>query len=415
MNITIEADAPRDNETLQRAVDAVAKSGGGTVEVLSGVYHMRDALHLRAGVILLGESGAILRKEPSVCSALTQVCGYGHYEFTVAEPDNFAVGMGVLISDKEAGGFYTTQATIIAREGDWFFIDRPFSHDYHPSRGGIVESLFSIVDGHNIRGAGLQNLILEGNGDENENLNGCRGGGVFLLGCRDVEIKNVEVAHYNGDAISFQQCIDIKVQSCDIHHNIGGGLHPGSGSVRYLLSDNRIHDNGGDGIYYCLRTTHSRCENNEIDQNGGVGISIGERDTDHCIVGNRIARNGGAGIEFRVPVVQSGDRTRVEKNRLEANCQKDGEAEIVVAAGLRDISIADNCVVASGGVVLWVGENCENISFYNNKIGDADDVIAGEAVLRKAPLTLPDVGPEAASAGAARHLGIEVLDAPNRL
>ncbi len=410
MNITIEPDAPRDNSTLQHAVDAVAKSGGGTVEVPTGVYQMRDALHLREGVLLLGEKNAILRKEPSVCSALSQVCGYGHYEFAVAQPDKFEVGMGVLISDSEAGGFYTTQATITAREGDWFFIDRPFSHDYHPSRGGIVESLFSIVDGHDISGAGLIQLTLDGNEAENENLNGCRGGGVFLLGCRDVEIKNVEVAHYNGDAISFQQCIDIAVQGCDIHHNSGGGLHPGSGSVRYVLSDNRILNNGGDGIYYCLRTTHSRCENNEIYENGGVGVSVGERDTDHLIVGNNIARNGGAGIEFRVPVVQSGDRARVEKNRLEANCQKDGEAEIVVNAGLRDISIAENRIFPSGAAVLWVGENCENVSFYDNEIIGADSIIAGEAVLRKAPETLPDVGPEAASVGSARHLGIEFLD-----
>jgi len=409
MNMTIQPDAPRDNSTLQRAVDEVAKSGGGIVEVPAGVYQMRDALHLREGVLLLGESGVMLRKEPSVCSALAQVCGYGHYEFAVAEPEKFEVGMGVLLTDDEAGGFYTTQATITAREGDWFFIDRPFSHDYHPSRGGLVESLFSIVDGHNIRGAGLQELTLDGNEAETRMLNGCRGGGVFLLGCRDIEMRNIEVSHYNGDAISFQQCIDIKVQGCEIHQNSGGGLHPGSGSVRYLLSDNRIHDNGGDGIYYCLRTTHSRCEYNEIYHNGGVGISIGERDTDHLIVRNRIAGNGGAGIEFRAPMVQSGDHARVEKNRLAANCRNEGEAEIVVAAGLRDISISGNIIFAFRTAVLWVGENCENISFYDNHI-DESDIIAGEPVLRQAPDTLSEVGPEAAPVGAARHLGIEVLD-----
>ncbi len=121
-------------------------------------------------------------------------------------------------------------------------------------------------------------------------------------------MRNVEIRNYRGDGLSFQQDIDVTVDGCHLHHNTGGGLHPGSGSVRYILQGNRIHDNGGCGIFYCLRTTHSLCRDNRIENNAGTGISIGERHTDHAITGNTIRGQGGAGISFRPPIRRSGDR-----------------------------------------------------------------------------------------------------------
>ena len=109
---------------LQRAVDEVAAAGGGTVVVAPGVYEMRDALHLRSGVRVVGRPGTVLRKAPSAESPVPAFLGYGHYEIIVAEPDKFPVGTGVHILDSGSGGFYTTVATVIGREGDRLFINR---------------------------------------------------------------------------------------------------------------------------------------------------------------------------------------------------------------------------------------------------------------------------------------------------
>lgn len=43
------------NEAIQRAVDAVAKAGGGVVRIPAGTYRMHDALYLRSGVRVVGE------------------------------------------------------------------------------------------------------------------------------------------------------------------------------------------------------------------------------------------------------------------------------------------------------------------------------------------------------------------------
>lgn len=403
-----------DDATLQRACNALHESGG-TLEIPAGTYAMRNALHLRDGVHIVGEAGTILQKTPSSQSALTHVCGFGHYEFRVAEPEKFQIGDGVLIADNNAGGFYTTQATIIAREGDLFFIDRPFAHDYNPNAGGNVTSVFSLLDAHDVRGASARNLILDGHFPAEENLlNGCRGGGIFLLGAHEIALENIEVKNFHGDALSFQQCTDIAINRCYLHDNTGGGLHPGSGSVRYWLLENKIENNGGCGIFYCLRTTHSLCENNAIRGNKSHGISIGERDTDHVLRGNIIQENGGAGIHFRAPVAQSGDRVWIENNTLAGNNLGGEWTEIFIARGLREVAVIGNHIGSTPDAAIVVEDGCEGIFVADNTI--ADNTIANATgstpnATAAAPHKFPPVGPHAAQAGSARHLNISRLPA----
>lgn len=399
------------NTDLQQAVDAIWRSGGGTVTIPAGLYEMRDALHLRDGVHLVGETGAVLRKVPSVKTALRYLVGYGHYEFHVAEPQQLAVGMGVLISDDNSFGFYTTAGTIVEQRGDAFFLDRPFAHDYNPSAGAVVTAIHSLIDGHGVRGAAVRNLVLDGNLPAETNvLNGCRGAGIFLLASHDVSLIGVEVRNFHGDAISFQQCTDVMVEGCFIHHNTGGGLHPGSGSVRYNLLNNRIEENGGCGIYYCLRTTHSLCAENQIHRNGLDGISVGERDTDHILKGNLITGNQDAGIQMREPLVQSGDRVWIEANTLQGNNTGGRYAEFFIDRELHDIAFVGNIVQPEAGPAIHVGENCSDLWLADNEIdgrSQSPTDIGGhsEAVTFAAPMEFPAVGPQAAQPGDTRHLG----------
>lgn len=408
------------NEVLQRAVDDAAAAGGGVVHVEPATYHMHNALKLRTGVRVVGlgegEHRPVLRKVPSVSSRLTLFVGYGHFEFAVEEPEKFSVGMGVHITDDNSMGFYDTAASIIDREGDLFFLDRSFHHDYLARDGGIVTSLFPIVEGFKVHDAGIANVIVDGNVEETRELNGCRGGGVFLLRCDRMIVDAVEVRHWRGDAIGWQQCTDVAVRRCHVHHNTGKGLHPGSGTVRYVMLDNHVHDNGLDGLFYCLRTTHSICRGNRIENNAGAGISINERDTDQQISGNVVVGNGGPGVIFATPQAQSGDRVRLEGNTIGPNGTGEtaaaDRAEIQIPAGLNDVLMSENNIQPNdGAAALSVGGSCANICFVGNTVGDRQQQpadVSGEVniVSFDPPADFPDIRPEALPLSGARHLGL---------
>jgi hypothetical protein len=401
---TIDPNADRTNATIQTAVDAATATGGGRVTIPPGVYTMHDALHLRSGVTVVGDGEVTLRKAPSVSSPIADFIGYGHYEFTVAEPDRFQVGMGVQLTDDNANGFYETVATIVGREGDLFFIDRMLNHDYLPTSNAVASSVYPLVDGYHVQNARLENVQLDGNPAETRRLSGCRGGGVFLLGCHHMELEAIEILNYRGDALSFQQSTDVWVTDCHLHDNHGGGLHPGSGSVRYILRGNHIHDNQGDGIFYCLRTTHSICEHNRIENNGGTGISIGERDTHHLIRHNTICGNGNAGVTFRKPLVRSGDDVRLEANTFAAN----SGAAIVVPAGIRRVHVTANTFERSDEPAMTVESGCESIHFTANTVNGREQAaadVSGPVVLQPPAEPLPPIGPAAAALDGIRHLG----------
>jgi hypothetical protein len=424
MATTIRAGSGRyqgmDNRALQRAVDDASAAGGGLVEVPAGTYLMRDSLHLRSGVRVVGEPGSVLLKQPSIAVPLLDYLGYGHYEITVTEPDRLEPGMGVHITDDDAFGFYRTVATITGRKGNCLLIDRMLNHDYRPARNGCATTLFPIVSGVGVSDVSVEGLTVDGNVEESRRIDGCRGAGVYLILARRVRITGVEVRAFNGDAVSFQQCADVVVRGCRLHDNAGGGIHPGSGSVRYRLQANAVHDNGGCGVYYCLRTTHSICEDNRIERSGQAGISVGERDTDHLLRGNTIASNRGPAILFRRPTAHGGDRVRIEGNRLEGNDLGEADArarsEIRVAAGLEDVHVAGNTFDPGEGTALRVESGARRVSFCRNAVRGrpqtaSDAAGDASAVSMTEPELLPPVGPEALPLDGARHLGFGALPA----
>jgi hypothetical protein len=404
LTVSREDTEERDSSLLQRAIDSASRNGGGVVEIPAGVYQLHDALHLRSNVKIIGEPGTILKPIYQRRSELIHLVGYGFHEFQVREPDKFGIGTGVLIMDDNAFGFYMTSATIIDQKDDVFFTDRPMVHDYNPAKGGCVISAFPLISGIGVHNVAVRQITLQGNQDEEvfpRAINGCRGGGIYLLQTHGVEVEKVDIGYYNGDGVSFQQCTDITVRDCHLHHNHGCGIHPGSGSVRYWISGNKVVANDGCGIFYCLRTTHSLCEGNTILGNGRDGISIGERDTSHVVRDNTIAENKGAGILFREPLIQSGEQTRLEGNQVSMN--GDPRGELVIAAGLRDILVLKNVFESpEGNPPLYVSENCRNIILMENTVNrrsqNESDIQGDHTGLCTSicPEDFPQIGPEAA-------------------
>lgn len=321
-----------DNRALQAAVDYVAGLGGGTVQIGPGEYLMRDSLHLRSGVAVVGRPGqTILRKADASVSALTLDGDFGEQQVTVADGSGFAVGSGVAVWDANAGGFHTTVARITGRRGNTFSIDAPLMTDCMVSNGATAATVFPVVSGTNVQGASVEGLVIEGSRDTNPSLNGCRGAGIYLYRGFGTVIKDCVVRNYHGDGISFQQSNDVTVLNCVSEGNAELGLHPGSGSQRPTVRGCVARNNGTDGLFLCWRVRHGVFEDNRLEQNGRFGISIGHKDSDNLLRANHVVGNASNGVFFRQESPgMSPHRNRLEANIIEDNGREPGTAGIRV-------------------------------------------------------------------------------------
>lgn len=340
------ADIPGDsNLCLQAAVDYVAGLGGGVVSVLPGRYTMHDSLHLRPNVIVRGSGeDTVLVKAPMVASKLSvPFLGYGHWDVSLAEPDLFRTGMGIHVGGP---GFHGTCATLTFRTGDRFGISRPLNDD--TSAETVVRSVFPVISGYGAHDCVVESIRIEGDAAHNGYIDGCRGGGVFLLDCDLAIVRGVTVEGYNGDGFSFQQSNDIVLEECVARANRGHGFHPGSGSSRFRMSRVVAEGNGMDGVFYCLRANHGLLEDSRIADSGDNGISIGQRDADNTIRNCAINGSRHSGVYFR-PV---GDASLVPVNTLIEGCSIQGNAresgaEVYFADLTRDVAVR-GCPIGPG-------------------------------------------------------------------
>jgi hypothetical protein len=399
----------RTNRTIQKAVDAVYLQGGGEVHILPGTYIMYDSLHLRTGVDIVGSGDkTVLKKTRGFSTLFAADSGYGHFDVSVMHPEQFPPGTGIHISDEMGKGFYGTVATVLWRDRNVLGISRMLNHDYARCRKATVRSVFPIISGYTVDNVLIKNLAIDGNRAQNGYIDGCRGGGIFLLGSRNIKINGVLVSNYNGDGISFQQTQNVRISGCRLTGNAGHGLHPGSGSVGAIIEHCEISRNGCDGIFFCLRVTYCLVERCLITGNKGDGISIGARDTDHLIRANRIVANRKCAVYFRTADLPMGaHRNVLEENDIGNNCTEGRNAEILIENVAHDVHICKNLFSGSPRKpYIIAGEECKNIfAFGNRKAGepvgpmDVKGPIAFQNPARKLK-----VGPEHATRKAVRHL-----------
>ena len=343
------------NTHIQCAVDRVAGLGGGTVELSAGVFHLADSVHLRSHVTVRGAGAeTVLRKMAVKTAHISVFLGYGHDDIVVDTPDVFALGDGVSLRDDNAMGFYTTVATLVARDGDTWFTSRPHNHDYLSRSHGVVETVFPGVSAYDVTDAVLENLAIDGNLAENPiPINGCRGGGFFALRCRNLRVCGVQVRQFNGEGFSFQTCDDLELVDCEARECTGNGFHPGSGSNRFHIHRCRAVNNDQCGLFYCLRVRDSLLEDCELRGNGSHGISIGARDTGHRNQRLVICENGGCGIYFRPdPPADAPHGNILEACLLERNAASGGAdaAEILLQGGPENVQVVGNILRPRPGV-----------------------------------------------------------------
>lgn len=308
------------DRVLQAAADYVARLGGGTVRILPGTYRLRNAVYLASDLRIAG-SGAdtVLIKEPSVTSMLLADSDWFDQEITLADPEGFRVGDGVCLRTRNphTGGKDVAKRTLVARSGNRFKLDRALRQNFWMMGETTVSTLFPLLSGEEIRDVRIEDLTLDGNREQNENLDGNYAGCIFLQDCSRFEIRRVTARNNNGDGISWQICHDVVVEECHSHDHAGLGLHPGSGSQRPIMRNNRLERNQI-GLFFCWGVKYGLAQGNVILDNRGSGISIGHRDTDNLVCDNEIRGSGQVGILFRPERGQAfaGHRNRIERNRI---------------------------------------------------------------------------------------------------
>ena len=336
----------RDDRVLQAAVDYVARMGGGTVKINPGTYTLRNAVFLPSHIRLLGSGPeSVITKIASEKVKLASDSDWYDQEITLADTKSFRVGDGVLLQTKNPhnGSVDVIKRTLIARSGKRFKLNDGLRKNLWLSGEPTCASLFPLLTSEHTSDVVIENLTLDGNAKNNENLNGNYGGGIFLQDCNRYTMRKIESRNYNGDGISFQICHDVVVEDCHNHDNADLGVHPGSGSQRPLLKNNRLERNTI-GIFWCWGVKFGLAEGNTIVGNRNFGISIGHNDTDNVMRDNDISDSGKVGILFRDDSRGQdfwANRNLVENNRIINSGGENGVA-IDVQGKTREVRISGN-------------------------------------------------------------------------
>lgn len=337
-----------DDKVVQAAVDYMARMGGGTVKLLPGRYVFRNAVHLPSRIRLLGSGlESIITKIPSRNVPLTADSDWYDQEITLKDAKGFQVGDGVVLRTKNPhnGSTEVIKRTLVAQSGNRFKLNDGIRKNLWLAGKPSVSAVFPLLTSEYTADVLIENLTLDGDRKNSENLNGNYGGGIFLQDCNRYTMRKVISRNYNGDGISFQICHDVVVEDCHSHDNAGLGVHPGSGSQRPILRNNKVERNRI-GIFWCWGVKFGLAEHNTIDGNLDYGISIGHCDTDNVMRHNKVLNSGKVGVLFRNDTRGQdfwANRNTLEHNHI-ANSGPEGGIAIDINGKTKEVRIVGNTI-----------------------------------------------------------------------
>jgi len=375
----------RDDKVIQAALGYVARLGGGTVQLLPGTFTLRHPVVLPSRVRLKGSgSETILTKIPSNAVTLADDSDWYDREITLTDAKGFRVGDGVVLRAKNAhnGSPLILKRTLVGRSGNRFRLDSGLRENLWLSGKPTCSSMFPLLTAaERTADVVIEDLVLDGDKANNEHLDGNYAGCVFLQDCNRFTFRNVEARNYNGDGISFQITHDVRVENCYSHDNADLGLHPGSGSQRPLIRNNRL-DRNTIGLFWCWGVRYGLAEKNRIDGNRSDGVSIGHHDTDNVIRDNEILNSGQVGILFRDEARGKDfwpNRNTVESNRI-VNSGDDRGVAIDILGKVHDLRFRNNTIREMRGPAqrtgLRISAEARDITLVDNRFeGFASEVV----------------------------------------
>jgi hypothetical protein len=372
------------DKVIQAACDYVARMGGGTVEILPGVYTFRNSVYLPSKIRIIGNGAdTILTKGPSESIDLGDDSDWYDQEITLSKKSDFRVGDGVVLFAKNPhnGGQEVIKRTLVAQAGNQFKLNDGLRKNLWLSGKPRCASVFPLLTSEYTSDVLIENLTLDGNGKKNENLNGNYGGCVFLQDCKRYTFRKVETRNYNGDGISFQICHDVRIENCHSHDNANLGFHPGSGSQRPVILNSKMANNNI-GLFWCWGVKFGLAENNHMLDNRNYGISIGHNDTDNVMRHNVVENSGLVGILFRDDsrgVDFWANRNLVEDNQI-INSGGEAGVAIDIHGKTKDIQIRNNELTEkrepAKRIGIRVGAQSERVELDGNTVkGFAQEIV----------------------------------------
>lgn len=334
----------RDDKVLQAAIDYVANLGGGTVNILPGVYTMNNSLFPRPGITIRGSGDkTILRKSSSVSSKIVREADWFEYCVKVDDPKGFTVGGGLALSRDDKSPEEVRMFTITAIRENMVFLDKRTEENYWMMEDARASTRFSIIYGLNVDDVQIDDLVLDGNRSENEHINDNYAGAVFMQYCNRWSFRNVIARDYNSDGFSFQVCDDIHFDDCSAINNADLGFHPGSGSQRPVFRRCTSRGNS-QGFFWCWGACDGIAEDCIAAENRKYGVNFGHRDTDNILRNCVIENNGEIGVLFRKEAneYRTGDRNLLENCVIRDNGKAGPGLGIDIQWKTNDITIR-NC------------------------------------------------------------------------
>ncbi len=338
------------NRSIQMAVD-VLPAEGGTVKLGPGTYELKDGVRLRSNIKLIGSGPeTILKRGRGYKSRLIDDADYAELKLMVEDASGFEPGMSVQIWDEpQSGCWNVSAATITDIQDNVVYIDKYLIRDYSADNGGWVSNAGSgvlVMEAENVL---VSDLVIDGNKENNERMDGCNGGGVAILKSRNVMIDKVHVKDFNGEGITWQITENVTVQNCEIEGSGNIGLHPGTGSPKSKILNNNVHHNTVDGMFICWRVHHSVVKNNQFHHNGRHGICTGHKDSDVVFEENHIFENGQDGVNLRQENTRNSPHRNTFINNLIENNGQSGEGYgFAVYSEPQDLVLKDNIIRDTG-------------------------------------------------------------------
>lgn len=378
-----DADIPGfTSDAVNLALDALKTRGGGTVKLNPGIFEITGPIRLLSNTSLTGSGeSTVLRKCNGFSTSFIIDADWGMLKAIVKDASGFSKGMGIqLYDDEHKQGWDVTTAIITDIENNTIYFDNRTVNDYISSLNGTVSNACSIIEAVGIENVKISDLAIEGNKTNNDYINGCRGGGIYLHKSKNCAVENVKITGFNGDTYSWQITENITLSGCEAADGNGLGFHPGTGSDHSVVENCISHNNKGDGIFLCWRVQNGIFRNNTVYANGDNGISIGHKDTDNIFENNHVFENSNHGVFFRNENEQNGGhRNTFTNNIIENNGMARESSGFFIGGETHDIDITGNTIRSTGKgnqtTAIFVGRKASKVSASGNRITGSKEVV----------------------------------------
>ena len=339
-----------DNQSIQFAIDAVARTGG-TVKLNPGAYAITAPVRMKSNVNLVGAGEeTILKKGKGVQTRFVVDADYGELKLTVENADGFEPGMKIQVTDNDNNSCWNVSTAYVTYVQDnVIYIDDYLIRDYRSDKNGLVSNASSVIEVIKAENCTISNLMVDGNREDNFFADGCNSAGILIFKSKKITVDNVRLIDFNGEGISWQITENVTIKNSEIANSGNTGLHPGTGSPFSVIENNDVHNNDRDGLFICWRVYQSKVTRNRFHNNGRFGICTGHKDTDVTFRENHVYDNGSDGINLRGErEANAPHRNTFVDNRIENNGTKDGGYGFSVNSKAHNLVLKNNKFISTG-------------------------------------------------------------------